>query len=80
MQISRKYRAAVSGYKEAFSDLNAICAVTSTEDQKEWGEAEKHAQANRRNDVKVMDIYDSAMELRKSCPFRNVYELIDIYR
>lgn len=40
-------------------------AATSIANREEWNEAEHYAQANRRANVQVMDIYDSTMRLRE---------------
>lgn len=64
VQISRRYRAALVGWRDSSTDLSALTGRTSAEDRAEWETAEREAQEHRREDVGSMDVYDSAMKLR----------------
>jgi hypothetical protein len=66
VHISCKYQKVVKGLEAAAEDLAALRATTSNEDWDTWNQAAQQAQVNRRADPTVMDIYDSAMELRVS--------------
>lgn len=66
VHTSRKYRKAVKGLEAAAEDLAALMDTTSDDDRDTWNQAAQQAQADRPGDPTVMDIYDSAMQLRES--------------
>lgn len=65
VQICRRHVAAKSGLLNASQDLAALAKTISADNQLKWNEMEHVAQEDRRDDIESMDVYDSALKLRK---------------